>query len=155
MQECPRCATRFYVSAANFPDSGECEGTVETIISPTYPGEFVCLKTGPWGMEIQGRLDLFALDVVRGIWECLPPPRVFGCDLVATTEVSTRGAEGLVQLFQSEGASNWVLLTGDKSGAFHGLTQMFPAIEVDRHLKCPSGAVVKPPSVRVRVEGNA
>src|SRR5262245_36729027 len=114
-------------------------GKVECLKLPTYEGESVVMEMAHriWELEVRGRLDLFSLDIIRQVWEILPRPRWFACNVGVVTEVSPRGAEGLMSLFKSgEGIDRVVLMANvDKpNDALLGIGPLLSRTEVERVL---------------------
>jgi anti-sigma B factor antagonist len=108
---CPECDARFGLTLPDVPPGGEAETTVGGVFLPTYKEQFIHLAFGsPLTIRLPARFDLFAGDVLRRLWQGLPPPRVALVDCRSAGELSEQGAAVLTELLAGEGDGKVVLL---------------------------------------------
>jgi anti-sigma B factor antagonist len=78
----------------------------------TYPGESVHLLAGtPFTIQIKGRLDLFASEVLARLWRAIPSPRRVLIDASSLTELSKPGLSALLELAGEADTKAVVLLS--------------------------------------------
>jgi hypothetical protein len=111
------CGTSFVTTIDHFPGPEGVEGDVKRLALPTYDGERVVVALEPatrygsfapggaYRIGVQGRLDLFAAEMLERDWATLPEPRRAVFDLRATTEVTPPGADCITRLCAPDGAS--------------------------------------------------
>jgi anti-sigma B factor antagonist len=122
-QHCVRCLSQTQLGLSEGSKEEKKRVSVDRVEIPTYPGESVSVVPGtPRMIEINGRLDLFALNSVRKAHRTIPNAMF---NLTAVTEVSDRTAEEMVQTLAS--ALSVVFLPNPK---------MFPAnlVRKDRNV---------------------
>ncbi len=100
---CPACETRFEITLSPGDSSNSVDGVIGSFSIPTYQKEYIRTTLGsPTVIEINGRLDLFACDILRKAWQTIPPPRRVIFDISQATEISQRGLEVLHELCLSD-----------------------------------------------------
>jgi anti-sigma B factor antagonist len=109
---CPVCGLVYRPALYSVPLAGEAVGPVLELSLPTYEREAVHadLDDRMSVLEVRGRLDLFAFDALKRIWELLPLPQRILFDLNQTTEISERAARAVVDLALREGQGPMAIL---------------------------------------------
>ena len=138
---------------------GEAVAPVDELWLSTYEGESVLasLEDRRSVLGVHGRLDLFAFDALKRVWEVLPLPQRLLLDLNRTTEVSVRAARAVVDLALREEQGPVVLVASDKHDEqVAAFSDRLPRCkgweEVAAALGPPDGDVLARPTVRIRIE---
>lgn len=136
---CPECGARLVLSVYPEPDSGREMFCVAELAIPTYEKEWVRILParrtrgvppgGPFRIEIEGRLDLFAADSLKTAWLTIPPPRCMVFDLRKTTELTEAGIDALLSLGQQGDGNRTAILLPERqaAGPLAGLCPLFAA----------------------------
>jgi anti-sigma B factor antagonist len=115
-QRCPECGGLFRVAPIDVPESGEATAPATLLRLPTYDQEHLEVRLEEaFVIELVGRLDLFASELLQKAWRSLPLPRRALLDLRRTTELSPKGVAALLELCTptEEGRVVILLRTGD------------------------------------------
>ena len=113
---CPGCASRFHVEGP----ADEWIRTIRSVELPTYPGEHVRLTQRSWfdnaaTISIDGRIDLFAFDMIKKAYLSLPSPRRVIIEIEARNSITPESIRALLALRAPEEAEESVVIS-DPSG---------------------------------------
>jgi anti-sigma B factor antagonist len=93
---CHGCGAELTAALSESPGTAS---RVTRIRLPTYEGERVTLTAGrPTVIAVNGRLDLFAGEMLERAWRTVPPPRRISLDVTEATEISDAGMALLAEL---------------------------------------------------------
>lgn len=114
-QPCRRCGIQLKLSSwPSVPEGGEADVECEILRAPTYDDEYVRLVIATTQtISVEGRLDLFASEVVTRIWHLVPPPRRVVFE-VAQSQYTEAGLQPLLDLCAIADESNRsaIVITG-------------------------------------------
>ncbi len=96
--KCTNCGATINVESTTSP-RGVIEFTISSLVFPTYAGENIAVMPGsPTTITVNGRLDLFAAEVLEKAWLTVPPPRRVVFRLEASVDLSPLGIQKLLAL---------------------------------------------------------
>ena len=114
-QPCRRCGIQLKLSSwPSVPEGGEVDVECAILRTPAYDDEYVRLVIGTTQtITVEGRLDLFASEVVTRIWHLVPPPRRVVFE-VAQSQYTEAGLQPLLDLCAIADESNRsaIVITG-------------------------------------------
>jgi anti-anti-sigma factor len=138
---CPECGARFDVDGES-PVAGAASLVARKVSLGTYDGERVevyyqsewsnCPPRGVYVVELVGRLDLFAADILERAWLTVPPPRRVVIDLRKAVELTGPGADMVRELCaRGEDDSRTAVLVGKEKPELAAALTGWPAVHDD------------------------
>jgi anti-sigma B factor antagonist len=117
-ERCPVCALAYWPALERVPVTGEALVAVRKLMLPTYDREGIeaDLEERLSTLAVLGRMDLFAFDALKRLWELLPLPQRIVCDLNRATEVSEAAARAFLDLALRDGQGPVGLVADETHG---------------------------------------